>query len=221
MEKSISSSSSSLKNDLHEQFLTEILDRHNVELNDIIAKNVQRHMANYNFTIGKKATSFVDFNDKVQEIQYNKSRTEYCLLTINPKLTVTLDEFQDKVNALIEKYFSWSIHTFEIRQSPDIGLHCHIIAKIKSQYNNSNFTRCKTMFVPTMCGNAKHVDIRYVQDSELPKCLSYITKTVVSKSKKAAHDATILWRAANLLPDHAITGDIPTCLSPPTIELIN
>lgn len=216
----ISSSSSSLKDIIHNTLLHDIEALHSERLHTLTAKRVKLAASNYAFSIRNKAQSFVDFNDTVQELQYSKSRTPYCLITINPKPEVTLTQLQDAVNALIPNYFTWSIHTFEIRKAPDLGLHAHLLGYILPSKQTPNFSRIKNSLVPTLCGNTKHVDIKYVPQHELENTYSYITKTKVAKSKKAANDATITWRSSNDLPTTYTSGDTPTCLSPPTIELI-
>lgn len=216
MEKFTSSSTSSFLNDLITAGMyTPSFETSQFELEEMIKKRIGSCNRDSAAATSKKAHAFVAFNDKVEEIQFSKSQTPYCLVTINPKPEITYDQFQEKVDSVIAKVFDWSIHAYEIRSVPDQGLHCHIIAKIKDKYLTSNFARVvKSPFVPVICGTVKHIDIKYVSQKELSACKSYITKTKVAKSKKIANDATVAWRLANDIPLMITTGDIPTCLSP-------
>lgn len=187
----------------------------------MLRENIEQYTRDRQISARSKARNFVDFTDEVVALQTAASMTEYVFITINPKPEITYEEFSPKIETLVQKCFDWSMHVFEIRQAPDQGLHCHLVARIKPKYHNSNFARTvKNPFVPAICGNPKAIKIDYLPKSELPKVKSYITKAKVSKSKKAANDATLAWRLDNQVPLCITYGDIPTCLSPDP-ELIN
>jgi hypothetical protein len=176
---------------------------------------------NRSYSTSAKAQDFTDFQSAVEHIMFAKSRQPHVLITINPRPGITYEDFSDKVQFICEKYFHWSIHSYEIRSAPDTGMHAHIVGLIKLQYQNSNFSRIKTNFVPTMCGNAQHVDIRYINDKDVQKSIKYIRKDTTAKSKAAGNLATIAWRKELNIPRQIILGDIPTCLSPDSELIIN
>lgn len=191
------------------------------EFDAMLRKKIEAYKRDRDVNIHNKAKAFVDFTDEVVALQTSASMTEYAFITVNPKPEITFEDFSEKIEALVQKCFDWSMHVFEIRQAPDQGLHCHLIGRIKEKYYNSNFARTvKTPFVPKVCGNAKAIKIDYIPKKELVKVKSYLTKAKVAKSKKAANDATLAWRLDNDIPLCITSGDIPTCLSPDT-QLIN
>lgn len=167
-----------------------------------------------------KASEYVEFQQQVfQIINPKNTRQPYCLITINPREGVDFEEFDNKIEEMAD-WLSWSVRTYELSKTG--RLHCHMLGEIHPRHQNVNFHRIKSPVISsTMCENVKHVDIRYVPKTELKKTYSYITKAIVGNSKQEAHKLTLKWREEKCIPEVFTRGDIPTCLSPPTLGLIN
>jgi len=221
MQSSSSSSSSSYSGLPINDIIEDYKRHHENELLHIIRKRFNSFKRDDKVKTSTKARAFVDFTDTVEEIQSSKSATPHILLTVNTKPGITLFQLQGVVEAFCLRYLDWAYYAFEIRALPFNGLHVHMLAQIKVERRNTNFSRFKQIFYPSVCGS-KHdaiINVKYIDESEFKKCQSYIDKTVVSKAKKAKNDATLEWRDTNGIAPYVIYGDIPSCLSPTlTIE---
>jgi len=189
-------------------------------LEEICEDRKGRFSKDSKITTQSKAQKFVDFTEAVQEIQFSRTRQPYAFITVNPKPEIDFEDFNDQITKCVDRYFDWCLYTYEIRNAPSQGLHCHLIGKIKDKYQNGNFSRIKDMFVPAYCGNTLHVLIKYVVYQDLEKVSSYVLKPTVSKSKQKSHLATLAWRDENYYPPFYQSGDVPTCLVPPEPEQI-
>lgn len=190
-------------------------------VDDLERQSVARFAAEAKSKAHTKASDQVAFEDAYSEIKISKGRTPFCLMTINPKPEITFAELEQTLINACDVYFVWYVYSFEIRSKPDQGLHCHVLAQIKEKKQNRNFSQIKDYFYPVMCGNKKHIDVRYVKSDELEKVFEYIQKTRVAKSKKSAVEATLSWREENGIDPYYSVGDLPTCLVPPTQDLIS
>lgn len=178
---------------------------------DTIIPNKQKFCADIKASSRGKAGDQINYEDAYEEIKISRSRTPYCLVTINPKPDVDLEELRSVCEDAFSEYFAWYIWSYEIRSAPDKGIHCHCVARILDRKNNTNFYRFKTKF-STIVGNPKHVDIRFLPDNQLEKSAQYVKKETVAKSKQASHEATIAWREENDIEEFYFLGDVPTCL---------
>lgn len=181
---------------------------------------IARYRTDQSAVAQSKAGEYVEFQQKVFQLQNPKNtRQPWCLMTINPREGTDYDLFDDKIEYMVEEWFTWSVRVYELSKTG--RLHCHLLGLIQESKQNANFCRIKAPFIsPTMCENVKHIDIRYVPKAELFRTYSYITKAVVGNSKQEAHVKTLQWRAENSIPETIQRGDIPTCLSPQPTGLI-
>jgi len=168
----------------------------------------------------QKASDYVEFQQEVFRLTNPKNmRQPWCLMTINPKEGVEYTLLNDKLEDILDDWFIWSVRTYELSKTG--RLHCHLLGEIKPNKRNANFYRIKNPFVSSdLCGNAKHIDVRFVTKEDLKRTYSYITKAIVGTSKLEAHVLTLKWREENDVQEVFTRGDIPTCLSPPTLGLI-
>lgn len=192
-----------------------------LELDALIEKRIALYKQSQTATARQKAGEYVEFQQEVFRLTNPKNtRQPWCLITINPREGVEYELLDDKVEYMVEDWFTWSVRTYELSKTG--RLHCHLLGLIKPEKQNANFYRIKGPFISeTMCENVKHIDVRYVTKEDLKRTYSYITKAIVGNSKQEAHVRTLKWREENRIPETIPRGDIPTCLSPPTLGLIN
>lgn len=192
-----------------------------LEIDTIAQTKIESLRKDLNVDRSLRANDYVGFQRKVFEIYNPKNlRQPYVLMTINPIEGVDFLEFDAQIENTVDSWFEWCVRTFELSKTG--RLHAHILACVKPGKRNGNFGRIKDAYIKqSLCGNAKHIDIRYVPEEQLQKTYSYITKQVCSDSKSLAHQLTLKWREENRIPPLFSRGDIPTCLSPLSTELIN
>lgn len=172
------------------------------QLDQLIDQRIQSHSADYHAGVRSQARKYVDVEDSMQQIRFSRQRTPYWFVTINPKPQITLELFHNTiVTMLSNEHISFPQWSYEIRQSPDQGLHAHIFFKCETQDKNFAQRKVKALFVPSICANTKHVHVRWVTESEVDATLSYINKKDVAKSKKKSHQATLTWRENQGIPD--------------------
>lgn len=172
-----------------------------------------------------KAVEFVDVQEEIAAVQYSRKRTPYWFVTINPKPEVTLEQLH---NRLVDLLSMESIESpkwvYEVRK-PGEGLHAHVLFTCHTSDKNFADRKVKSLFVPDLCGNKKHVHVKWVTQAELAACESYMTKANVSKSKKPSNDATLQWRQENNVPsllneDHLLVwSELEVSNSSPIIPL--
>jgi len=152
------------------------------------------------------AEDFVEVQEYIRQIEYSKSRTCFWFVTINPKPGTPIKVLHDKIVKMLDRpEIIDCLWTYEIREKPDKGLHAHICFQT-AQIMDSNFVnrKIKRLFVPSICGNNKHVHVKWPDSqSEYEVAKEYITKRNVAKSKKAADTATVAWRQTQgILPEY-------------------
>lgn len=183
----------------------------------LTAERVAIFKANADYNLSQKATDFVTFNDRVQEILYSRTVSDWAFITINTRPGTTCVDLIEAVQDLAAK-FNWSIWSYEMGKNGN--LHCHFLGEIDS-YTTNWSRKIKTPF-SSIC-NTSNKNCFYVRFpktiSELPKIKDYIIKTNVAKSKKIADDATRIFREENNLAGHYSLGEGPSCLSLPLINL--
>lgn len=173
-----------------------------VELDKQIQKRIDSFAADRGIKLKSKANDYVEVQENILAIQYNKSRTPHWFVTVNPKSETTLEKLHDKIVEVLShpdvKNPYWS---YEIRKLPDQGLHAHIYFEYHGTDKNFGERKIKAPFVPDICGTKKHIYLKWVTSEEVHKVKSYIAKSDVSKSKKSKNDATLTWREENAIPD--------------------
>lgn len=173
---------------------------HDEELEKIIQRQFAAWVASRRIQNNSKAHDFVEVQEAITRIQYSKKRTPYWFVTVNPKPEVTLELLHNTiVHILLDESIVDPYWVYEIRKAPDEGLHAHVLFTANVDQNFCD-RKLKAPLVPNICGTKKHVDVKWIQQSELEAVKSYMKKTTVSRSKKAARDATIAWREENSIP---------------------
>lgn len=187
-------------------------------LEDVLQASFRRFQYEQRANAQAKASDQVLYEEAYSMIKTSRNRTSFCFMTINPRPGTEYDVLQAVCTAAFDSYFEWYVYAFELRKNSE-GLHCHVLGKIKPSRNNTNFSRIKNYF-RELIGNLKHVDTKFVVESEIKKVFDYITKTSVAKSKSVAHKATLKWREDNGIDSHWTVGDLPTCLVPDPSDAI-
>lgn len=173
---------------------------HDAEMEEIIRRQFNAWVGSRRIQNNTKARDYVEVQEAITRIQYSKKRTPYWFVTVNPKPDVSLELLHNTiVHILSDDSISDPFWVYEIRKSPDEGLHAHILFTCQADQNFCD-RKLKAPLVPNICGTKKHVDVKWITESELDAVKSYMKKTVVTRSKKAANDATIAWREANSVP---------------------
>lgn len=195
--------SSSHTNSHSQDYVNATLDAYMEEFGwHIVANQIKKLNQSENTTALSKASSYVKFQDQVCTINQSRKRTPNWFVTVNPRGDVCFKDFHETVckvlnNPEIEDPF-WC---YEIRDSdsPNRGLHAHILFHCETKNRNFAYRKIKIPFLDKMCGNTKHIDIKYVPESEIENVKSYIRKDKISRTKKKANDETIQWRIQNNL----------------------
>jgi len=183
------------------------------EVEFLAATRIESFNRDRKAAIREKARTFVDTSDQAEDIRYQRKRTPYWYVTINPRPEVDWDELHATIlDVLSQPEFSDPLWVYEQRNDQG-GLHAHILVTCADQTDNFINRKFKGKFIPELCQLTKHVLIKYVPKTDLEKVKSYIRKTYVAKSKNASNKATIAWRKKRGIQDE-FTGDDLTCLSP-------
>lgn len=170
----------------------------------MLARRIRAFGADYKRSVHKTARKFVDVQEEILQIQYSRKRTHWWFVTINPKPTISVETLHNTIVTMLDRpEIVDCLWTYEIREAPDKGLHAHICFRTNRIMDNNFVNRkIKSLFIPDICLNSKHVDVRWPESAaEYAKAKSYAQKTVVSKGKKASNDATKSWRALENIRD--------------------
>jgi len=193
------------------------------ELDQLIDKRIRLHAASNSIKNKQKARDFVEVQEEILQIQYSRSRTKYWFVTINPKSSVKLKTLHNAIVKMLQHpEIVECLWTYEIREAPSKGLHAHICFQTE-RIMDANFVqrKIKSLFVPKMCGNTKHVDVRWPESAEeFEKTKEYITKKKVSKSKRKGHTATLQWRKDQGVLDKYTEDHLLVWSSCPRVDVI-
>lgn len=181
------------------------------EWQNLIARKAQEH---WQENVIKKAKSWVQVQEAIDQIQTQRKRTPFLFVTVNPKPTITYEDFHHTTSSIFShEDISQKLWSYETRsEGPNPGLHLHALLCVPNVPHDSNWVerKIKKRFL-NLVGNRKHIHVRYVTKDEVPNVISYIKKDKVSSSKKKSHAATLLWRKDNNIPE--VLGEITlTCL---------
>lgn len=173
------------------------------DLEDIIKKHIAEYAKSVKIQNYQKASNYVEVQNDIAEIQWRRNRTNNWFVTINPKPEYqSLAKFRPLVDEFAKKFRAvcW---TYEIRSdAKPYGLHCHMMLyQPMNRQTKNTVTNIKRFWTRRgVCGNAKHIDIKYVDNDQVQNTYDYMKKTNAPKSKKKANDLTILWRKKNKVP---------------------
>lgn len=171
------------------------------DLVHMLEQRILSYERDRNATVRLKATSFVDQMEETDRIKFSRKRTPYWYVTINPKPGISLEKLHNQVVVLLSQPgIKDPIWCYEIRAKPDQGLHCHILFTKHTNDRNYPQRKVKNLFVPSLCGNNKHIHIKWITKEELAAVQSYIAKETVSQAKRGANDATLSWRQLRKIP---------------------
>lgn len=170
-----------------------------------------------------KANDYVEFQEKVEEIMYQKKQTPYWFVTINPKEGTDFDEFHAIVSEILsDPKILEAYWTYEVR-AENKGMHCHILFHLSKFDKNFASRKIRKKLIPNFCGTIKHVHIKWINQSDIQKTLQYINKDYQSKSKKKSHEATLKWRTDNDIEDYYQQGEehLLVCSEPIREAIVN
>lgn len=162
---------------------------------------IKKHTPEHDYVNAHKAHQYIAFTEEVERIQFSKKATPYFFVTINPKPEVTTEQLHNAiVKMLSHPGIINPMWSYEIRAAPDKGLHAHVFFEYHSANKNFVNRKIKKIFVPRLCGNNKHVCVKWPPLQEVETTCKYILKGDVSTSKKPSNDATLLWREKENIP---------------------
>lgn len=137
-----------------------------------------------------------DINDEKKKKDEETTKSDYVFITVNPKSTVPLNEFQKLVNKSVEKSFiKKSLHVIEQRgENMDElgkGFHAHILIN-KGDYRLSHLRREFARTFNKVCDTDLHqcFNIQICKKSDLKKRQNYMigVKDDEAKHKKQLMD---------------------------------
>lgn len=160
-----------------------------------------RYAHSHSMKIKQKARDYVDMYDRVSTIRFEQQRTPHWFITLNPKPDIKIEVLHNKiVEVLSQPEIQNPLWSYEIRKSPDEGLHAHLYFRCDKLDDNFCKRKIKAPFVPNICGTMKHVHTKWISAEEIPAVHSYIKKLTASKTKQPADEATKKWRLENEIP---------------------
>ena len=145
-----------------------------------------------------------------QQAKKLQCKSPYCLVTVNPRSEVTLQEFKKVIAKFVNKKTipEW-FKVFEVRKG-DTGLHSHILLRYTAP--PYDFKRSAKNTFKKVCDseNPSVLNFRFVEEGLLPDKVSYMLGNKQSKKLKGVED-TKLYRARNNLPDYEESSPPLTC----------
>lgn len=149
--------------------------------------------------------------DEVKEVtllRYNK-RSDYCLLTVNPKPEVTLEEFKKSIQKMLKKktipvYFQ----VYEVRKG-ESGLHSHIL--LRYTCSSHSFMRSTKSTFKNICdvNNSAILNFKFIAPELLQDKLSYLLGVKQTKKLKGVDDTKAYRKKYNLLDFHESSPPFP------------
>lgn len=150
-------------------------------------------------------------NHKKKKIVTAKAHNnQYCFITINPKPTVKLVDFQKKMEKLVNRsIFTGGMYVLEQRgdtkETAGKGFHCHMLCTRNLDYKPFKVASCIKNTCKTLCNvkDSRLCNIQHIGDEFYIDKREYIlghNKTGENKSKK--QDIDIYWRKKNNLSQY-------------------
>lgn len=184
--------------ELCNQYVPEQAQSYDDEYLDLL---INKYTPKYDYEVSNKAWQYIAFTEEVERIHYSRKGTPFFFVTINPKPGITVEKLHNTIVKMLSqegiKDPMWSL---EIRAAPDKGLHAHVYFEYNTTDKNFVNRKIKKHFVPDLCQNKKHVDVKWVSADEIQQVQSYILKSVVTTSKKESNIATLAWREKEGIP---------------------
>lgn len=143
----------------------------------------------------------------VNHLDARSSKTQWVLITINPKPDVPLSVLKFTVEqAVALKVFDQSIYAFEQRaeQGEFLGIHCHMLCHRTT--TPSIVKREMIRKFRSLVGHVKHIDLKFITDSDVPKVEGYVLGDKKDDHKQAKVDYDKKFRKENGLQDYYISG---------------
>lgn len=138
--------------------------------------------------------------DKVSE-RYNR-KPRNCLLTVNPKPGVSLDELKGLMLKLISKsYIDRYLYVYEVRKADYTGLHVHMVCTYTGRPNN--FQRGIKSLFRRVCDvdNSSILNFKFLPDELVSEKLDYLLGKK-QKKKQVGVQASIAFRKDKDLQPH-------------------
>lgn len=128
------------------------------------------------------------------------TKPPFCMVTVNPRPGVTLEELQKKVaKYLTKKMITDYLYAYEVRNAEG-GLHCHII--VKYQAKPYDFKRGTKNTFKTICdsNNSEILNFRWVEEVDLPSKVMYLQGHKQDKKMKGVEETKLYREKNNLQP---------------------
>ncbi len=132
------------------------------------------------------------------------TKSPFILLTVNPRPGITFKELNKQITKFVKRKIVRSYkYVYEIRKkSLDTytGLHCHIVLHYTCK--PYDFKRAAKSTFKNVCdvSNPSILNIRYINESEIPEKIDYI-KGKKQDKKKGGVELTKLWRQKHNIAD--------------------
>lgn len=159
----------------------------------------------------RKAQDFVKTQEYIEQIQFTRHHTLYYLVTFNAKPGVTIQQLQDHVISIMDTdKIEWAHVVYEVTSNTQRAPHAHVLLKRNPCVNKANFPyRVLRRNFKSVVNSPKAIDIKCMEEDELEKAYSYITKARVDPSKQASHNLTLAWREENEIEPLYTLGESP------------
>lgn len=146
-----------------------------------------------------------DLKDKIKEKVAIDHNNGYCFITINPKDTVVLSEFVEKVHKYVERQMFRKVrYVFEQRGKTEAeagkGFHVHILAKRNLDYKPSKIRPNSINTWKNMCScSDKTLTVQSIGEDFAKDKDEYMTGVKTGEGKDEKQEIDKVWRPANKL----------------------
>lgn len=142
---------------------------------------------------------YLDYTEKAY--LQNSTKSPFIFVTINPYATTEhVDFVRSVVKFVSKKTIDSYAYVFEIRESPDKGLHCH--ALVKYNCKPFDFKRSTQSTFSKICDskNPHVLNFKFINPEDCLSKVDYMLGKKTEKKQKGVKD-TIAYRALNNLAD--------------------
>lgn len=139
------------------------------------------------------------------------TKSVLCMLTVNPKPGITLEQFTKVVDKFVKKiWIAEYFYVYEIRKAPDQGLHSHILYRYTCRPRDMK-NSCKKYFAD-ICdtNNSSILNFRYIDPTLALDKINYMLGNKQQK-KQSGVRATLAYRTNNNLESYYESNPPLTC----------
>jgi len=151
----------------------------NPELERLIASSVHDHDRAHELHCAQRARVYADTQENLEEIEYDRNRTNFWYITINPQNGITYPTLKLAVATLILKmHWQHLLYSFEITENTERAPHCHLL--VYTRFHTRNTKRIIQGFFHNsgVTGTKKATYVKWPKNAqEALKVANYIKKT--------------------------------------------